>query len=282
MCVLGLQNMLQNSLMQESRFDIVSADGFIHGDFLKGTGTNEFPDPIKWKKINKISKNYDVDGLIVLETFDSNSSIMNGGLVSSYKRVNKKKIKVQLVKAVLDIQVQAGWRIYDVKNQKIIDEKIFNDYKSFSSQGVDFNQAKNKLPNKRSAISETGLFAGEQYALRISPKNERVTRKFYKKANKKSKHANEDFKKAFHFIKQDKIQESALIWSNYVNHKDHTIAGRACFNMALASELKNKYILAIDWIKKSILYETKNSVDYYSVLKNRQVEIKKVTEQLKK
>ena len=55
---------------------------------LKGTGTREFPTPVKWKKIKKITKDYDVDALIILELFDSSSLVRDLG-------ERKQKIKKQ-------------------------------------------------------------------------------------------------------------------------------------------------------------------------------------------
>ena len=59
---------------------------------LKGTGTSEFPPPLKWKKIQKITKDYDVDALIILElkkTFDSSSSFIDLGLKNNLKGLKK-------------------------------------------------------------------------------------------------------------------------------------------------------------------------------------------------
>ena len=86
------------------------------GEYLKGTGTGNFPKPIKWKKINKLFSNYDFDGLLVLETFDSESFVLNGGLIEKIRIRNKKKVKEKVVQAFLNIEVQAGWRIYDIVN----------------------------------------------------------------------------------------------------------------------------------------------------------------------
>ncbi len=281
-CVSGLRNFLQTNDDNLSRFNIVNVDGFSNGDYFKGTGTSDFPKPIKWKKINKVFQDYNVDGLVVLETFDSQSSILNGGSIEKIKFVNKKKTKVQLIEAILNIEVQAGWRIYDIKNKKIIDEKKFIDQKSFNSTGVTFEYAKQNLPHKKDAIYETGQFAGQQYAFRISPKKVRVKRNFYIKANKSSKDANIAFKNASKSLKDNNFDKSAAIWKSFVDNENMEIAGRACFNMALASELKNNYNLAIEWIKKSISYNNKNAKKYFSILENRKNEIKQVEQQLKK
>jgi len=282
MCVRTLHQNLLNAPSTISRFNVIESDGLLHGDQFLGTGTADFPKPIKWKKINKLSKNYDLDGLIVLETFDSESSIINGGVVEKIKKINGEKIKQKFIEAYLNIQVQAGWRIYDIVNKKIIDEKVFTDFKEFSALGNNFEEAKNKLPSKRSAISSTGSFAGEQYAIRISPNREKVHRSYYIKADRGAKEVNQSFKKASDLLKRNLIKNATSIWANFVDHENYQIASRACFNMALAAELKNNYNLAIEWIEKSIYYNSSNkkTIDYLQILKIRQQEINRVTNQL--
>ncbi len=282
MCIQGLKNVLSVTLNNQLRFNIVDEDHLSLDIEFKGTGTDEFPKPIKWKKIDKLFKNQNIDGLIVLETFDSRSSIVNNGIVEKNIFFKKEKSKQQLIEAALNIEIQAGWRIYDIQNHKIIDKNIFLDQKIFSNRGVTFEHAKQKLPNKRSAISKTGVFAGEQYGFRISPKNDRVKRSFYIKAKKSFDIENEQFKTASQFIKDNNFEKSAQIWTTFVNHDDSQIASRACFNMAVVCELKNKYNLAMDWVKKSISYGNPKAKDYFAILGNRKAEIKKIKEQLKK
>ena len=281
MCVSGLKTALNIKINGKSKFNILNGESFIDSEHLKGTGTDQWPEPLSWGKTKIEFQDFDIDGLIVLETFDSKSSIINNGLVEKIKLFNKKKQKVKLTEAILNMEVQAGWRIYDLKNQSIIDQKIFIDQKSFSETGLTFEAAKDKLPNKRYAISKTGLFAGEQYAFRVSPKYEIVKRYFYIKAKKSFKLENESFKRAYNLFKYDNFEKSAEIWKGFTNHADFQIAGRACFNMALVCELKNKYNLAVVWVNKSIAYNNKRAINYLSILEKRKKEIKKVEQQLK-
>ena len=282
MCVVSLKKSLLNKPSEISRFNLIESDALLEGNQFLGTGTSIFPKPIKWKKLNKLSEKYDFDGVIVLETFDSKSSIINAGVVEKNKRVNGQKIKKKYIEAYLNIQVNAGWRIYDLVNKKIIDEKVFTDFKEFSSLGNNFEDAKRNLPVKRAAIAETGSFAGSQYSLRISPSRESVNRFYYLKATRGDKEVNKSFQKASDLLRKNSIDNAALIWINFVDFDDHKIASRACFNMALAAELKNNYNLAIEWIEKSLdyNYSNKKTIDYLRVLKQRQEEIKRIKNQL--
>ena len=279
-CILGFEKTISSQPDHISRFNILSID-YTTQNLFKGTGTSELPKPIKWKKIEKLKKNYDFDGLIVLETFDSKSRIINAGVVERVFKIKGEKTKKKLIEAVLEIEVEAGWRIYDFMNKNIVDQNIFIDKKGFSSTGVTFELAKNKLPQKRDAILTTGQFAGTQYAARIAPKIEKVTRTYYTKV-KKHKSIKKDFKTASHLFKNKNITAAAKIWNNYTNHNDINVASKACFNMSVCAELKNKYKLAINWIEKSIKFNADvRAIRYLEKLKFRIKELERVEQQLK-
>ena len=52
--------------------------------------------------------------------------------------------------------------------------------------------------------------------------------------------------------------------------------------LTLASELKNKYKLALDWINKAISYDNEKAQNYASILEDRQSKYEKIQQQLKK
>ena len=274
-CVRALENSLNNS----PKFSLIASDAIS----LKGTGTSEFPNPLKWKKIQKITKDYNTDALIVLETFDSSSSIMDLGIREQKIKKDGKWIIVPKNVVALDIEVQAGWRIYDIENQKIIDEKRFFDQKSFERTGNSFLSAKQKLPSLNSAVSDAAYFSGEQFYLRISPHYIIISREYYKNLKNikgykvKSEQANNFFVEASRKVQKNDWEGASKIWKMFVSHENNQIASRACFNMALASEANGKIKLAIDWVKKSINFGNKKGAIYFISLKER----KKAQEKLK-
>tara|TARA_Y100001954_G_C15821007_1_gene609941 strand:- start:1774 stop:2844 length:1071 start_codon:yes stop_codon:yes gene_type:complete len=278
-CVLALEKSLNNS----PRFLLIENNSTI----LKGTGTSEFPPPLKWKKIQKITKDYDVDALIILETFDSSSSFIDLGLITQRVKKNGKWVKIPKNKVALDIEVQAGWRVYDILNQKIIDEKRFIDRKKIESVGNSFLSAKKKLPSLHSAVSDAAFFSGEQFYLRISPNYIIIDREYYKNLKGikgfkiKDDKSNYFFTNASKKVQLNDWEGATEIWKKYVNHENKHIAGRACYNMALACEANGKILLAIDWIKKSINLNNKKAANYLLALKKRKQEQKILEQQLK-
>ncbi len=252
--VSGLADGLQNS----PRFDITVPDGLD----LRGIGSAKFPPPLEWKKVEQICRNYSADALILLETFDSNTSKHFDSRQKTRKEDNK-EVNYTEYTATIDISVNAGWRIYDPENHKIIDQNIFVDRKTWDRIGKTKKEAENNLPGQAHAVNETGYFAGKRYAVRISPNWIWVTRHYYVKGN-------DDFKNAKYKADAKRWEDAAEIWKKYVNDPDIQIAGRACYNMALASEILGKFDIALNWAQKAYAdYHLKDALQYINILENR-------------
>ncbi|MDC0204585.1 DUF6340 family protein [Flavobacteriales bacterium] len=264
-CIIGLSKMLENS----ERFLLKN----IGGMELKGTGTSSFPIPLDWNQVKSICGSYAGDALLVLETFDSDSRTIIGPPVTRKRKVKGIKVKEISYPATLIMEIESGWRIYDLNKQQIIDKNKFTEIKEFSAWGSSPEQAVMNLPSKRRAIKEAGLFAGKQYGFRISPIWVKVNRLYYS-----SKF--DEFKSAKKFIKQRDWDTAIKIWIPLTDHGDVKLAGRASFNMALASEVKGSLDAAIEWAKKAQLLGEKKSYNYINILHKRKRDSEKLKQQL--
>ena len=264
-CVEGLVSILDDS----ERFDTKNI-----GDLeLKGTGTSSFPPPLKWKKVKKLCNTYNADALIVLETFDSDSRILfDKPLKRTVKRKGVKIVEMRH-KAILEMKIVSGWRIYDNSNQIIIDENKFTEYKEFSAFGNSNKDAESKLPYRGVALKQSGDFAGFQYGKRISPIWIQARRVFYSGKE-------DQFKKASKNVKANQWDNAIEIWQGMVNQNDKTIAAKASYNMALASEIKGFLDAAIDWAKKAKALGDKKANSYISILNKRKQDQVKLNKQL--
>ena len=104
-------------------------------------------------KIDELCKKYNVDALILLETFDSDIRLTQGNrMIEKTDKENRKYNEVEYF-ADLGISVNSGWRIYDYQKKTIIDENSFTDQKAWSGKGISPQVALHNLPLKRSAIN---------------------------------------------------------------------------------------------------------------------------------
>ncbi|MHC1706736.1 MAG: DUF6340 family protein [Bacteroidales bacterium] len=262
-------NALVKELNKNPRYEAVVKDD----DELKGTGTREFAEPMNMMKVRDICKQYQADGLIVLETFDSNLD-MATGTEEVKKKVDNKEVTVTEYVSNLRINVNSGWRIYDPANSMIIDQNRFTDEKGWSGRGESKKAALKNLPSKRDAINESGAFSGMKYGKRISPNWKWVNRKYYIR-----KHAS--FKVAKNYVKKDQWDKAAGLWKAMTEEKDKKTAGRACYNMALANEMEGHLDAAISWAKKSWQqYDIKAAKSYLKSLETRLRQQDKLNEQM--
>ena len=262
----GCSNKLNNSPRFKST--VLSSEDF------RGTGTKQFPLPLEWSQVEMLCKKYNVDAIIALETFDSDLMHTGGSGVRNQTK-DGKTVSVVEFWSDLKIRVNAGWRIYDYKNKTIIDQNVFTDEQGWHATGPTEAAARGNLPSKRSCINSAGRFAGEMFAIRISPNWVWVSRYYYVKGN-------DQFKEAKKYVKLNDWKGAAKIWSKYTASIDPKIAGRACHNMALAAEMEGDLQAAADWAKKAYVnYNVKSDLTYLNQLTYRISQQAQLNEQMK-
>lgn len=262
----GCSNKLNNSPRFKST--VLTSEDF------RGTGRKQFPLPLEWSQVEMLCKKYNVDAIVALETFDSDLMHTGGSGVRKQTKDGKTFDVVEFW-SDLKIRVNAGWRIYDYKTKTIIDQNVFADEQGWHATGPTESAARSNLPSKRSCINGAGRFAGEMFAVRISPNWIWVPRYYYVKGN-------DQFKDAKKYVKLNDWKAAAKIWSPYTNSLDPKIAGRACHNMALAAEMEGELQVAIDWAKKAYVnYKIKSDLTYINQLTNRLAQQARLNEQMK-
>jgi len=260
---------LGNALTSSPRFTIKVPTNIN----LKGTGTAEWPIPIEWNQVEKICKENNADALLVLETFDSNAS-HNVTSKTNTKTVEGKQVSYLEFYAHLGIAINAGWRIYEPKQKRIIDQNVYVDAMNWDQKGTTEKEAIAHLPSQRNATMDAGYFAGQQYAKRISPTWVNVSRMYYIKGNDALKNAKLK-------VRVNKWNDAAELWQNALKDPNQKVAGRAAYNLALASEMDGKLVLAIEWAKKAYSdYGNKAGRSYTNVLYKRLNDQEKLKQQM--
>lgn len=264
-CVQGLVDFLSTS----PRLSAV----LVNDPELKGTGTEEMPYALPWPKVKEICSTYALEGLIVLEAFDSDSRQIIGKPEERTKTVNKKEVSYFVYPASLDVSVKAGWRIYDLKTKTIVDADFYVNDKSFSETANSEEAAVRGLPSLASAVESAALEAGSAYGFRVSPMWVRVNRTYYK-----GKY--DELKEAHELVERGLMDEAFEIWKKAASSSDERLASWASYNMALAAEYQGLYELAIEWATKSKNMGLKNANAYLAVLKRRLEEQARLSNQL--
>jgi len=161
--------------------------------------------------------------------------------------------------------VKTGWRIYDRQGRNIIDEYSFGKSLNYSAKGINPVVAAAGLINRKEAVKEAGNQTGHTYAQRILPYWIRVYRDYYVKGT-------DNFSVACRMARTGNWKGAEELWFKETSNANGKIAGRACYNMAIISEINGGLDKAIEWAKKSYEnYNNRLALTYVNMLKNRKV-----------
>lgn len=265
-CIRGVEARL-NELPRLKAFAIES-------DQYRGTGTRQFPEVLDWNSVDALCRQNKVDAILSLETFDSDFGIKKS-TSDRKEKVNGREVVHKEYHADLRVEVNTGWRLYDNIHRTIVDKVSFSDRKEWTGNGSGEQAALDDLPSKRHTINESGKHAGIKIANRLSPNWRTENRSYFVKGN-------DDFKAAKEQVKFNNWEAAILTWKRLSESPDPVIAGRACYNLALASERKGDIDLAIVWVEKAMkIYHIKQARNYSEVLSHRKENDAKLEEQMR-
>ncbi|MCB9230922.1 MAG: hypothetical protein H6581_04630 [Bacteroidia bacterium] len=231
---------------------------------LTGTGTGMMPLPLSWDVVGKICREKNLDGLLVLEVFDTdqgNSATTNAiGQIVNIAQTGQ----VNPVQPATNsrVRVKMAWRFYDAVDQILIDEVQMNDYFGVNNSNGSGIYDLGEFA-KRDAISQSGYIGGRAYASRMFPGWTNMWREYYIRPGNEMKTADRT-------VQVNNWKRAEEIWLPLTDSPKRKIAGRACYNMAIACELKSEINQAIEWAQKAFTeHKEKRSRSYVRILRNR-------------
>lgn len=253
-----------NELAKNDRFTNVVQ---ISVDGSQAPGLGIFPSPLDWETVDKLCRDNRVDILFSLELFDTDTKI-------SYQ-INKTDNPRTILGALTGIEqradmftlVKTGWRIYDPAGNRILDELTINRDLTFSATGLTPAIAASALINRKDAVKQVGSNAGVAFADRILPYQVRVNREYYVKGT-------DNFNVAMRKARTGNWDGAGELWKKETANPNSKIAGRACYNMAIISEINGYLDVAIEWTVKAYEdYNNKKALDYKNVLEDRKASV---------
>jgi hypothetical protein len=229
---------------------------------LSSFGSGVFPSALSWDSVEKICNQTGTNALFSLELFDAESKLGYGNNPVNLSIPNA-NIPVIDHHVTLSTNLRTGWRIYDPSSRTILDEYILGSNITLEGSGINPAVAVSGIVGRKEAVKDAGNKAGAIYASRILPYWIRVSREYFVRAN-------ENFKTAQRKAQAGNWDGAGEIWKNETHSSDSKIAGRACYNMAIISEINGDLDTAIQWAQKS--YENYNvtlALRYVKILQNR-------------
>lgn len=237
---------LTDALVRSNRFTAIKTPV---GLDLRSFGAGIFPVTMSWDTVVKICQENHADVLFSLELFDAGTKV---GL----------SIATLGVGSTVNTKVRTGWRIYDPASHSVLDQYIIN--RDWSYQGGNILSTGAAMLGRKEQVIKAGNHAGEDYATRIIPYSLRVSRFYYVRGNR-------NFIIAKRMAQAGDWDAAGKLWSHETNNTSRKIAGRACYNMAIITEINGDLNGALTWAKKSYeMYRTPYSLDYVNILQQRQ------------
>jgi Family of unknown function (DUF6340) len=250
---------LADALMKDNRFDEVKP---IKNTDLSNNTPGIFPSPLSWETVERICRESNTDALFALELFDTDSKI---DYVANPVKINTPVGKIPAIeqKARMGVLVKTGWRLYDPIERNILDEFPITSKIVYSASGINPVIAVAGLIARKDAVKEVGAKAGQEYAFRIIPYWLRVSRDYYVRGTPQ-------FKMAKRKAQTGNWEGAAKLWKQETNNTSPKVAGRACYNMAIISEINGEVDMAIQWAQKSYEnYNNRLALNYVNILKER-------------
>lgn len=266
---------LTNALSSTPRFNVKQSGVELVGS-KKG---NSFAAPLDWKKVEDLCRQYDAQALVAIESYDSDNGITYNTRQEKYKKDGKEYTRTKY-DARLNMTIRIGWRFYDPKTKVIIDEYTAMAQNSDSHTGNSEDEARRGLQSQTTLARAVSKVAGSNYGMRIAPVYILVNRSFYDSGKGAAK---DKMAEAARLAKADQWDKAAEIWKALLKTSiDNKTAGRAAYNLAVASERAGFLETAVDWAQRAYTqYENKKGESYIVILKNRISDQARLKQQIK-
>jgi Family of unknown function (DUF6340) len=232
---------------------------------LRTFGAGVLPSSLSWNTVEKICSENKMDALFSLEFFDTESKLSYAGTSTSNHTsiVNIPVIEQQVNMLTL---VKTGWRIYDPSTRNILDEYLISKDIQISGRGINPLVAAAPLAGRSEAVKQAANQAGQTYACRIVPYWIRVSRCYYVGGD-------DNFVVAKRMAQTGNWDEAAKLWQQETTNSKRKLAGRACYNMAIISEIHGDVDMAIQWAQKAYEnYNTPFALRYVNILRDRKAD----------
>ncbi|WP_373517058.1 DUF6340 family protein [Pricia sp.] len=262
---------LFDELSQNDRFETIRVIDSI-SEQRKGLGV--FPAALKWETVQQICEEFEVDALFSLEFYDTDTKVnYEVGMVSIPNQVG---IDISLPGHTITLNtiMKNGWRIYDPKNRRLLDEFVSNDQIVSVGQGVNPVKAIEAIIGRKEAVLQHSTGLGNLYGLDVSPLRKRISRNYFVRGT-------DNFKIAQRRAQTSDWEGAADLWEKELDNKKEKVAGRAHFNMAIINEINGDLETALEWASKSYSdYRNKDGLRYVNILRNRMAEERLLNQQL--
>jgi hypothetical protein len=202
-------------------------------------------------KIRSLCEEHDADAFILLSDMDK---YVEYDVYSSY---------LGTAVSFYSVYLNTRWMFINPFESKLIDSRLIRDTLFYEVDGVFGTTSPLLYMTGRELLLAAAEEAAMDYGLTITPHYVQSPRIIFKAGNKEIRRG---YKKAV----EGGWREAATFWRNTLTDPDPVNRARACFNLALASEMEGLLQPALQWAEKSYAhFPDELSQTYISILQER-------------
>ncbi len=233
------------ALFNSGRFDVVipkepSIIRYDHDDIASALDSST---------INNICKEYNVDAVLILESFAEK-------LATKYYFKPEYGSYENVYSATSDVGYDAQWRFYRSGNHQSPYRFQVRDSIFWQNSSHSIPELYEQMPRTKEALIGGGIASGVKMAEFISPGWLNQSRHYFVTGKK-------EIDSAIPYLQENKWEEAALIWSKFAMIKSKRIRSEVEFNIALAAEMAGNLELAIEWGLKSFKTNYSQAAEVY-------------------
>jgi tetratricopeptide (TPR) repeat protein len=203
----------------------------------------EIEKPLTKQEVDSICKQYQANGILSLEFFDSQRIYHMNPNTSTQ---NQKSA-----------HVYTQWRLYYNNTNYVVD------YMDMTTFGTHYQTLSGIGTGQYKAIEKAGMEAADRYVKRIVPSYYRESRVYFSGGSKELRQAAKAMK--------NQVYEQAENFYLMIldNEQDPKMLGKAAFNMALIREMQERFEEAISYGNQAFQSGNKEAARYLNILRTR-------------
>lgn len=223
--------------------------------------------------LEAVCRAYRVQAVVALETFKAEVDVDSYTSYSAPVDVNQGTVRVPVFHNNQSVDLEVYWRLYTCEGARVLNEKSVASSSYYATEDENPYDAMAELPDGKMSLSQVAIRNAGFYMMEISPYWSTVKRTMYL-------YGNDDLYRAGKNAYNGDWDWATDIWFELTKHPLKSVAKKATYNMALASEVAGDYELAFSWLEKSITdYKDKRAMEYKAVLEKRMKEIELLNSQ---
>lgn len=220
--------------------------------------------PLSWEQVDSICKNTGSDVIVCLEDI----------LLYSKYTIFEDILHYGLI----DINYLAVWRIYDPLKRSYLDEKLVIDSVYTEVSATSYKElVENKLPKRKEVFTDVSNDIGNQYVSSLAPEWTDLSRFLFSSGDDRLAISQ-------YYLDQNNWETPIRLWTEISSEANAKLAARACYNLAVAYEIKDEFEQANKWLQESVknYNSLKKLPSEYQKIEKYSVELKLRTENKKK